>query len=98
MTTRKPTHPGAILREDVIPELGISISAAAEALRISRQMLHKILSETAPITPEMAVRIGKFCGNGPEIWLRMQQARDLWEAQQKLADEIKKIPTAKVAA
>ncbi|MBK1870721.1 HigA family addiction module antidote protein [Aestuariivirga sp. YIM B02566] len=98
MSTRKPTHPGAILREDVIPELGISISAAAEALRISRQMLHKILNETAPITPEMAVRLGKFCGNGPEIWLRMQQARDLWEAQQKLADEIKKIPTAKAAA
>ena len=98
MTTRKPTHPGAILREDVIPALGISVSATAEALRISRQMLHKILNETAPITPEMAVRIGKFCGNGPDIWLRMQQACDLWEAQQKLADEVKKIPTAKVAA
>ena len=98
MTTRKPTHPGAILREDVLPALKISVSAAAEALRISRQMLHKILNETAPITPEMAVRIGKFCGNGPELWLRMQQAVDLWDAQHKLAKEIKKIPTPKVAA
>ncbi len=98
MTARKPTHPGAILREDVLPALKISVSAAAEALRISRQMLHKILNETAPITPEMAVRIGKFCGNGPELWLRMQQAVDLWDAQYKLAKEIDKIPTPKVAA
>lgn len=98
MSSRKPTHPGAVLREDVLPALKISVSGAAEALRISRQMLHKILNETAPITPEMAVRIGKFCGNGPDIWLRMQQACDLWEAQRKLADEVKKIPTPKAAA
>jgi len=63
-----PVHPGAILREDVIPSLRISITAAA--MKVSRQMLHAILAEKASITPEMAIRIGKFCGNGPDSgWL-----------------------------
>lgn len=95
---RRPTHPGAILREDVLPALKMSVVDAARALGISRQMLHKILAEDAPITPEMAVRIGKFCGNGPELWLGMQQSVDLWDARQKLIKEVEKIPTPKVAA
>src|SRR5688572_15106127 len=95
---RRPTHPGAILRNTVLPALKMSVSEAARDLGISRQMLHKILAEDAPITPEMAVRIGKFCGNGPELWLGMQQAVDLWDARQKLATEVAKIPTPKVAA
>ena len=95
--TRKPTHPGAILREDVFPALdNMSISEAAKRMKVSRQMLHKILAEKAPITPDMAVRIGKFCGNGPAIWLRMQQAVDRWEAERALAPVVKQIETAKV--
>ena len=95
---RRPTHPGAILREDVLPALKKPVAEAARDLGISRQMLHKILAEEAPITPEMAVRIGKFCGNGPELWLGMQQALDLWDARERLAGEIQKIPTPKAAA
>lgn len=90
---RPPTHPGEILREDVLPAMGISVSAAARELRVSRQMLHNILNGTAGITPDMAVRLGKFCGNGPTLWLRMQQARDLWEAERRLAGELRRIPT-----
>src|SRR5262249_32761342 len=78
--SRKPMHPGAILREDVLPALGLSVSATAERLGVSRQFLHRILAGQAPITAAMALRIGKFCGNGPELWLDMQQACDLWEA------------------
>jgi addiction module HigA family antidote len=96
--TRKPAHPGAILRDTTLPALRMNVTQAAAAMGMSRQYLHRILSEKASITPEMAVRIGKFCGNGPGLWLRMQQARDLWEAQQKLAKEIEKIPTPEVAA
>jgi addiction module HigA family antidote len=88
-----PTHPGAMLREDVLPALGISVTEAAAKLRISRQALHNILSEKASVTPEMALRLGKFCGNGPGLWLRMQQARDLWQAERDLADELDKVPT-----
>jgi addiction module HigA family antidote len=95
---RKPTHPGELLREDVLPALRISVSEAARKLRVSRQALHRILAGDAAVTPEMAVRLGKFCGNGPGLWLRMQQAYDLWHAEQRLANEVAKIPTAPTAA
>lgn len=89
---RPPTHPGAILREDVLPALNLSVSEAARQLRVTRQTLHRVLAETSGVSPEMAVRLGKFCGNGPGIWLRMQQAFDLWHAEQNLREELEKIP------
>jgi addiction module HigA family antidote len=95
---RKPTHPGELLREDVLSALRISVSEAARKLRISRQTLHRILAGDAGVTPDMAVRLGKFCGNGPGLWLRMQQAYDLWHAEQRLANELTKIPTTRPAA
>ena len=67
-----PVHPGEILREDVLPALGLTVSDAAHDLQISRQTLHRILSGSMAVSPEMAVRLGKFCGNGPGLWLRMQ--------------------------
>lgn len=85
---RPPTHPGVILREDVLPSLGLSISEAARQLRVSRQTLHRILAGTSAVTPEMAVRLGKFCGNGAGLWLRMQEAFDLWHAEKRLAEEL----------
>ena len=94
---RQPTHPGEILREDVLPTLGISVSEAARRLGISRQQLHRVLACTHPITVEMALRIGKFAGNGPGLWLRMQQAHDLWHAEQKMKDELSNIETAATA-
>ncbi len=89
---RPPVHPGEILKEDVLPALELSVSEAARQLRISRQTLHRILKGTHGITPEMAMRLGKFCGNGPGLWLRMQQSYDLWQAEAKLADEVAQIP------
>ncbi len=88
-----PTHPGEILREEVLPALRLSVTRAALTLGVSRQTLHAILAERAAITPEMALRIGKLCGNGPAPWLRLQQARDLATAQHRLATEIAAIPT-----
>jgi len=78
---RPPTHPGVILREDVLPALGLSISEAARQLRVSRQTLHRILAGSSAVSPEMAVRLGKFCGNRAGLWLRMQEAFDLWHAE-----------------
>ena len=89
---RQPTHPGEILREDVLPALRLSVAEAARQLRVTRQTLHRILSGRSAVTPEMAVRLGKFCGNGPDLWLRMQQAHDLWRAQEQLRAEVEKIP------
>lgn len=94
----EPTHPGAILREDVLPALALPVSRAAAALGVSRQALHAILSERAGVTPEMAVRLGKLCGNGPGLWLRMQQMRDLWRAERDMADIVAAIPTMRVKA
>ncbi len=89
----RPSHPGAVLSLDVLPALGLSVKTAADSLGVSRQMLHRVLAERASVTPEMAVRLGKLCGNGPRVWLAMQQAHDLWEAERRLAPEIERIPT-----
>ncbi|MCU0594824.1 MAG: HigA family addiction module antitoxin [Desulfobacterota bacterium] len=94
---RSPAHPGEVLREDVLPALGLSVSEAARRLGVSRQQLHRILACTHPITTDMALRIGKFAGNGPELWLRMQQAYDLWHVERRMENELSKIePVASV--
>jgi len=93
----RPSHPGALLREDVLPALRLSVTAAARTLGVSRQTLHAILAERAAVTPAMAVRLGKFCGDGPGIWLRMQMAHDLWQAERDLAEEVARIPTLHAA-
>ncbi|MEX2318523.1 MAG: HigA family addiction module antitoxin [Bauldia sp.] len=94
---REPTHPGEIVREDVLPALGIGVTEAAKALKISRQTLHRVLSGKSAVTPEMALRLGKFCGNGPGIWLRIQETHDLWHAKRAIASDLAKIKTAKAA-
>ena len=88
---RQPTHPGAVLREDALPELGLSVTAFARGIHASRQSVHRILAEKKGITPEMALKIGKFLGNGPALWLKMQQAHDLYRAEQAIADELETI-------
>lgn len=95
--SRPPTHPGAILREDIFPALGLGVSEAARQLRISRQLLHRILAERAGVSPDMAVRLGHFCGNGADFWLRLQGAHDLWHAERRLAREVRAIPTHRKA-
>jgi addiction module HigA family antidote len=76
-----PVHPGEILQEDVLPTLGLNVTEAAQALRVSRQTLRRVLAGTMAVSPEMAVRLGKFCGNGPGLWLRLQATYDLWHAE-----------------
>ena len=94
---RAPIHPGEVVREDVLPALGLSVSEAARRLGVSRQQLHRVLACTHPVTTEMALRIGKIAGNGPRLWLKMQQNHDLWHAEQRLKVELAKIETAKAA-
>jgi len=89
----RPTHPGEILRDDILPALGQSKAAIARSLRVSRQTLYDLLEQRQPVTPQMAVRLGKLLGNGPEIWLRMQGSYDLAVVQASMADEIAEIPT-----
>ena len=95
---RPPMHPGELLREDVIPALGRPKAEIARMLGISRGMLYGILDEKKSITPAMALRIGKLCGNGPDIWLRLQASYDLAIAQKQIGRELEKIKTLKSAA
>lgn len=78
---RKPTHPGEVLREDVLPALGLTQLEFANRLDVSRRTVSELLHERRPVTPDMAIRLGKLLGNGPGIWLRMQQTLDLWELE-----------------
>lgn len=86
-----PTHPGALLAEDIIPATGRSKAEIARLLGISRQHLYDILNEAKPVSAETAVRLGKLFGNGPAIWIGMQSAYDTWQARQKI--DISDIPT-----
>jgi len=90
-------HPGEMLREIVLPALRKPKVEIARLLGISRQALFDILEEKQSVTPAMALRIGKLCGNGPDLWIDMQRAYDIEKAERELADEIKKIPTLTAA-
>ncbi len=94
----RAVHPGEILREDVIPALRLSKSDIAAHLGVSRQTLHEILAERRPVTAQMALRIGKLCGNGPDIWLRLQNSYDLRQAEKAMGKALAKIPTLSAAA
>ncbi len=78
---RRPTHPGAILREDVLPEIGLPADKFARILGISTRIFNKILDERGTVTADIAHRLGRALGMSPDIWLRMQQAVDLYDAQ-----------------
>ncbi len=92
---RRPTHPGAILREDVLPALKMTQKEFADWIGVSRLTVSEVLNEKRTVTPDMAMRLGKALGNGPEIWLRMQQTLDLWDlAQRGGYEEIKTLQAA----
>jgi addiction module HigA family antidote len=95
-TRRCPTHPGALLREDVIPSTGRSKAEIAQLLGISRQHLYDILRERKPVSPAVAVRLGKLFGDGAGVWVRMQAAYDTWQAERK--EDVSKIPTLRPRA
>ena len=84
MTMFNPPHPGSILKEDVLPELGISITEAAIQLGVSRITLSRVVNGRAAISADMAIRLEAWM-NGPtaETWVRMQAEYDLWQARQK---------------
>ena len=92
-----PIHPGEILRDDVLPALGLSVLDAAAKLGVTRQTVHRIIARDnpRPVTPEMAVRLGKLVGNGPRLWLNLQGAYDLWHAERRV--DTRKIPTLQAA-
>jgi antitoxin HigA-1 len=90
-------HPGELLREEILPVLGRPKTEVARLLGVSRRTLYDIVEERQPVTPMMASRLGKLCGNGPDLWLNLQKRYDLQRAKQELGDKLKAIPTLEVA-
>jgi antitoxin HigA-1 len=89
---RRPTHPGEVLRLDMLPSLGLTQTELAERLGITRHRLNEILHGRRSVTPDTAMRLARVLGTGPEVWLGMQQACDLWEAlHSPVAKEIAKL-------
>jgi len=88
MKMKNPPHPGEHIRHDCIEPLGLSITAAAEALGVARQTLNNVINGKSGISPEMAIRLSKAFGGSPDVWLAMQMAYDLAQAQ-KNASRIK---------
>ena len=91
--TRKPTHPGAILREDVLPALNITQTELANRLGVSRLTVSELLHEKRALSADMAIRLARLLDTTPESWLNMQQALDLWELEQSGGREYARIET-----
>ena len=91
--TRKiqPTHPGEMLREDFMPDFGLTTRTLAKTLRVSRQTVNELLHERRAITPAMALRLSRLFGNTPEFWLNAQRAVDLWKTRNIYKNELERI-------
>jgi len=87
----RPTHPGEMLREDFLPDYGLTLSSFAKALGVSRQSVNELLRERRAVSPEMALRLSRLFGNTPEFWLNAQRAVDLWEAERKIKTKVERI-------
>lgn len=92
---RCPTHPGELLREDIIPATGKPKSEIAKMLGISRQHLYDITNKKKPVSPAIAVRLGKMFRTEPMFWLRMQGAHDAWHAAREV--DVSGIPEIEAA-
>jgi len=97
LRTIGPTHQSEMLREDFLPDYGLTTAGLAEDLGVSRQTINEILREKRAISPVMALRIAQLFGNTAEFWLIAQRAYDLWQAKQDNQAEIAKIKPLRAA-
>jgi len=88
----RPVHPGEVI-SDVLEDIEMTQTRFAEILGVSRRSVNEIVLGQRPITVDMAIRIGKALGNGPQLWLNLQQKVDIWDAVQKHREEYEKVST-----
>ncbi len=88
---RRPTHPGEMLREDFLPDYGLTASRLAKEVGVSRQSINELLRGRRAISPEMSLRLSRLFGNTPDFWLNAQRKVELWDAAQSIKREIAKI-------
>ena len=94
---RRPTHPGTMLREDFLPDYGLTVSGLADALGVSRQTMNELLRGRRAVSPEMALRLSRLFGNSAEFWLNAQRAVDLWDAGRAIKAQVQRIKPLRVA-
>jgi addiction module HigA family antidote len=94
---RRPTHPGEMLREDFLPDYGLTVAGLADAVGVSRQSINELLRGRRAVSPQMALRLSKLFGNSAEFWLNGQRAVDLWDAAQVIGDDVARIKPLRVA-
>lgn len=98
MRMHNPPHPGEVLKDGVFADNLVSVTDAAAALGVTRVSLSRVLNGKAGVSAEMAVRLGKWLGTGPEVWINMQAQYELWKAEQALKTLVRKIPRLKQTA
>ena len=86
MAMHDPPHPGEVIRELCLEPLGLTVTAAAQGLGVSRKALSELLNGHSGVSPEMAIRLAKAFGGSAESWMRQQMQYDLWRAQQKAGE------------
>jgi len=89
--SRRPTHPGEMLREDFLPDYDLTVAGLAEAVGVSRQSVNELLRERRAVSPDMALRLARLFGNTPEFWLNAQRAVDLWDTAQAIKKDVSRI-------
>lgn len=87
----RPTHPGEMLREDFLPDYGLTVSSFAKALGVSRQTVNELLRERRAVSPSMALCLSRLFGTSPDFWLNAQRAVDLWDAERSIKKKIERI-------
>jgi len=92
----RPIHPGEMLREDFLPDYGLSVAGLAQALGVSRQTVNELLRERRAVSPEMALRLARLFGDSAQFWLNAQREIDLWDAEQAIAADIDSIEPLRV--
>lgn len=94
----RPTHPGEMLREDFIPDYGLTATELAKAVRVSRQTINELLRGRRAVSAQMALRLARAFGNSPEFWLNAQREVDLWEAARVIRGQVDRIKPLTVHA
>ena len=99
LITARPPHPGEFLREDYIPEFGLSVARLADALGVSKQTVNELVRERRAVSPDMALRLGRLFGTTAQYWLNLQRNVDLWDSLERGRDSIEQVqPLPLVAA
>ena len=96
--TAKPPHPGEFLREDYLPECGLSVAELAKRLGVSRQSANELVREKRAVSPDMALRLGRLFGTTAQYWLNLQRNVDIWDSLDLNREAIEKVEPLQLSA